>query len=218
MRRPATFAIALTAALLLASPTWAKELKGVEICGAEGCATITDATTIEALAPGRGPATSPPAISSFYTLRWIFDAEGETHSWQIYYMPASGTVRRNGASGRAEWIRLGTDARAAYARATAALAPFLPPELTKVRVGSKVVTGNPGSYLRLYAAGTPFHGRLRRSRWLRIVLESASPSPWTDGASILAYSPRQRLLRRDGHVVRLPLGLARRVRHAAALG
>ena len=36
---------------------------------------------------------------------------------------------------------------------------------------------------------------------------SASPSPWTDGVSVLRYLPRERILDRDGRYVRLPVVL-----------
>ena len=76
---------------------------------------------------------------------------------------------------------------------------------------------NPASYLNLYRLKATPNAYPKRSGWRRIRLHSASPSPWTDGVSVLRYLPRERILDRDGRYVRLTKRLGRALQRAAAL-
>jgi hypothetical protein len=216
VRRVVTYTLTLIAACAFSSAVSAKGPAAVQICGADACTTVRDAAMTHQMAWIGGSGVRSPAASAYYTVRFVA-GEGAQKSQALYYVPSAGAMRRLDQRGAARWEPVNQTARDAYGLATAGLEPFAPPELTAARVGSRVVRGDASSYLRLYAAGTRFRGLVKPSKWLSIVLESAQPSPWTDGTSGLAYSPGLRLLRRDGGVFKLSRPLARRLVRAAAL-
>jgi hypothetical protein len=216
VKRVVTFILTLIAASALSSGASAKGPGAIQLCGATACMTVHDAAMTHQMAWIGGSGVRSPAPSAYYSVRFV-PAEGRPESHPRYYVPSAGAMRRLDERGRAQWEPVNQTARNAYARATAGLEPFAKPELTAARVGSQLVRSDVSSYSRLYTAGTPFRGQMKRSKWLPIVLESAQPSPWTDGASRLAYAPGQRLLRRDGAVFKLSRALASRLLRAAAL-
>jgi hypothetical protein len=211
-----TYALTLIAASTLSSAVSAKGPAAVELCGVDACTTVRDAAMTHQMGWIGGTGVRSPAPSAYYAVRFVAE-EGAQESQALYYVPSAGAMRRLDERGRARWEPVNQTARDAYGRATAGLEPFATPELIAARVGSRVVQGDASSYLRLYTAGTRFRGLMKPSKWLSIVLESAQPSPWTDGASGLAYAPGQRLLRRDGDEFKLSRTLARRLVRAAAL-
>jgi hypothetical protein len=216
VKRVVAYTLMLIVASALSSSVSAKGPAAVEVCGADACTTVRDAAMTHQMAWIGGSGVRSPAPSAYYTVRFVPE-EGPRESHPRYYVPSAGAMRRLDERRRAQWEPVNQTARDAYARATAGLEPFPRPELTAARVGSRVVRGEASSYLRLYTVGMQFRGPMKRSKWLPIVLESAEPSPWTDGASRLAYAPAQRLLRRDGGVFKLSRTLARALARAAAL-
>jgi hypothetical protein len=216
VKRIVASTLTLITASALSSGALAKGPGAIELCGANACTTVRDAAMTHQMAWIGGSGVPSPAPSAYYSVRFIPE-EGRPESHPRYYVPSAGAMRRLDERGRAQWEPVNQTARNAYARATAGIEPFAKPELTAARVGSRLVRGDASSYLRLYTAGSRFRGQMKRSRWLPIVLESAQPSPWTDGASRLAYAPGQRLLRRDGAVFKLSRPLASRLLRAVAL-
>jgi hypothetical protein len=216
VKRVVIFTLALIAASALSSGASAKGPGAIQLCGATACTTVRDAAMTHQMAWIGGSGVPSPAPSAYYSVRFMPE-EGPPESHPRYYVPSAGAMRRLDERGRAQWEPVNQTARNAYARATAGIEPFAKPELTTARVGSRLIRGDANSYLRLYTAGSRFRGKTRQSKWLPIVLESAQPSPWTDGASRLAYAPGQRLLRRDGAVFKLSRALASRLLRAAAL-
>ena len=216
MKRLVAYALILTAAFALLTDVSAKGPMSVQLCGAGGCTTVRDAALTHHMTWMGGSPIRTPAPSVYYTVRFIAE-DGGREAQPRYYVPSAGAMRVLDELGRARWEPVNRTARDAYRDATAGLEPFARPELTAARIGSQVVRGDASSYLRLYTVGNRFRGHTRRLKWLPIVLESAQPSPWTDGASRLAYAPSQRLLRRDGGLYKLSRTLASRLMRATAL-
>jgi hypothetical protein len=97
------------AAVVFALPTGAQakgNLTRLPVCGASGCKTVTDATTIEGLLTfGEYPHAAPPS-ASFYTLtpHW---SDQWPPTWPRYvYVPAAEAVGMAWATGRVEWFRV----------------------------------------------------------------------------------------------------------------
>jgi hypothetical protein len=216
VKRVVTFTLTLIAACALSSSVSAKGPVSVQVCGAGACTTVQDAAMTHQMAWIGGSGIRRPAPSAYYTVRFIAE-EGAHDLRLLYFVPSVGAMRGLDERVPARWEPVNRTALKAYGHATAGLEPFAMPELTTARIGSQVVRGDASSYLRLYTVGTRFRGHIKRSKWLPIVLESAQPSPWTDGTSGLAYSPGQRLLRRDGGFFKLSRPLASRLVRAAAL-
>jgi hypothetical protein len=187
MKRVAVLAALAVGALGLPTGAAAKEIASVEICGHAGCKTVT-----ERVDPGvldGEPYAHPPAASSFYSLRMTAKEGDQTFSWTIYYVPSGASVLRSLAEG---------------------VEPFAKPVVTSARVGKRVAR-DPASYVRLYEIRSAGFRSLGKPDWIRIVLRSPQPSPWTDGRNDPQYSPNTRLLLRDGEYVLLSKPLAKRV-------
>ncbi|MBA3365836.1 MAG: hypothetical protein H0U03_08640 [Actinobacteria bacterium] len=227
-RRIVAAVIGVLLVLGLAAGAFAKELKEVKVCGAVACVVVTDVGTMHKLADATEGSKAPPRASEYYSVSVSVDAGERLHTWHVYYVPSAGLVRaidEHGAAATraavrqatAVWMSVPAATRAAFGQATAGLAPFPKPALTSVRVGARPVTGDPSSYLSLYEVGARYSGSTWKATWHRITLQSETPSPWTDGANKLSYSPNLRLIRRDGHVFRIAKSLSDRLRHGAPL-
>jgi len=214
------FAAAGSAALALAGSAPAKEVSSVQVCGVYACNTITDRATLEQFVEASGSDgsyTGPAAPAEYYVVRVTVDAgEGQQAAWSDYYVPGAHVRRGTNEQGHAQWRRTTKDERAFLDATAAGLAPFPAPDITRARVGRKPAA-DPDSYLSLYRLRVSPYAYPKHPGWRRIRLTSAVPSPWTDGANVLRYLPKERLLDRDGEYVRLPRMLARAVQRAAAL-
>ena len=219
-KRIALLFAAATAALAVAGSAPAKEVSSVQVCGVSACNAITDRATLQQFEESVGADDSyvgPAAPAAYYVVRVTIDAgDGQQVSWSDYYVPAAHVRRGTNERGHAQWWRT-TKAEGALLDATAAgLAPFPVPGVTKATVGRKPAA-EPDSYLSLYRLRVSPYAYPKHAGWRRIRLTSAVPSPWTDGANVLRYLPRERLLYRDGEYVRLSRPVARAMQHAAAL-
>ena len=116
-------ALAAVAFLALPAPAGAKELTRAEVCGASGCATVTDRDALEPLA-GAGTSIPPPATSSFYTVRLTVTAGEERHTWTVLYDPAVGAIRTMDESGAPIWRELSQRPGPSFESAIAAIEPF----------------------------------------------------------------------------------------------
>jgi hypothetical protein len=219
MRIALLCAAAATAALALVAAAPAKEVSSIQICGPEACATVTDRATLAQFEQSAGSydvSVGPAAPAVYYVLRVTYDDGAQQHSWENFYVPAARSLRSVDEAGRAAWRRAPKAQRALLDSIAAGVRPFAVPVVTKATVGRRAAA-NPASYLGLYNLKRSPKAFPRRPGWQRIRLASAAPSPWTDGANVLRYLPKERLLERDGEYVRLPKRLARAVRRAAAL-
>jgi hypothetical protein len=207
MKRVAVLAALAVGALGLPTGAAAKEIASIEICGAAGCKTVTERVDPDVM--DGEPYAHPPAASSFYSLRMTAKEGDKTFSWTIYYVP-SGYLRGIDERGDSNWMKLYPEGAAVLRSLSENVEPFAKPVVTYARVGKRVAR-DPASYLRLYEIRSAGFHSLGRPDWIRIVLRSPQPSPWTDGRNDLQYSPSTRLLLRDGEYVLLSKPLAKRV-------
>jgi hypothetical protein len=220
MVRIALLVAATTAALALAGSSPAKEVSSVELCGPDSCAAVTDREALVRFAEttaGADVATGPAVPSAYYVVRVsIDDGTAEQHHWESFYLPGARVVRSVDEHGRASWRRAPKAERAFLDAMAAGVRAFPEPEVTTASVGKRPVVAA-ATYLGLYRLKRTPRAWPKRRGWQRIRLGSTVGSPWTDGANVLRYLPRERLLERDGEYVRLSKRLARAVRNAAAL-
>jgi hypothetical protein len=91
------------------------------------------------------------------------------------------------------------------------------PRLEAAFVGGRRVIGDPNTYLRLFEIESTGAAANAGSDWVPIELRSARDTPWTNGATYLAYSASENLLQRGPELIRVPGGIARRLDRARAL-
>ena len=223
VKTAASFFVAALAFALLATSAAAKErIKSARVCGASECVTVTDRKKANLLVSFDAPASPPPA-SPFYTVELAMGAEGEIRS-TFYYVPSGGVARPANEPGQAGpslrlWSTVRPKAAALFREVARGLDPFPRPRLSSVQIGSKTVVDGADSYLRLFelpdtsgTGGLP----LAYSAW--IDLRTAQPTPWTDSAHDLSFSPNGGLLARGGQPVRIPEELLADMRAGRPLG
>jgi hypothetical protein len=212
-------ALAALSALVVAGTAPAKEVSSIQLCGPQACNTVTDPETISRFESSTESSTvyaGPAAPGEYYVLRVTVNLGDNSATWENYYIPSARKLRDFTGQGSGIWHRAPGAERAVLDSIAAGLQPYAVPEVTSATVGRKAAA-NPASYLNLYRLKATPNAVARHSGWRRIRLHSASPSPWTDGASILGYQPKDRLLDRDGQYVRLTKRLGRALQRAGAL-
>jgi hypothetical protein len=224
----------LVAALAFAPGGAAKEEpRGVRICGSAACRVVSDRDAVRLMVGAMsGPATglSPSPLAAFFTIDVLASAYGSEWYPRGYFIPATARVRSS-YSHVATWSWAGS-AGPPLRAATLELVPFARPRIARVEVDGRAAR-DPASYERVYtlrgapaldAAGDAapdalWGERLQHLRrdWLPVNLWTARPSPWGDGANFVWLSRRGSVLKRDGELVRIPAGLAERIRRGASL-
>jgi hypothetical protein len=215
MTRTGLALLAAAGTFLLATGAQAKAPPdGIDVCGAGGaCAHLAwgDAEqfwirTHESSGPDRA------APGPFYVLRWHWTPGVEESA---YLVPGSLAVRWNSGNGHAAaWSGIDRSAVDLALRAATGIQPLATPTLTRVTVGGREVRA-PQTYLRLLN-GKPTWS-LVGGRWLSVTFESASPSPWTDGSSIVRLSRTKPYVSIDGWLYKIPKDVAARARRGLAL-
>ena len=120
------------------------------------------------------------------------------------------------------WYTLTRTERALIQLRTANLQPLPQPRLSRVLIGATMAE-DADSYGMLFTVALPVARRgapaFRRllNDWIPIDIETRRPSPWSDSAAEFWIAKGRNRLLRDGQVLLLPHGLARRIRHATSL-
>ena len=217
----------VTTATLFASPALAnaKNISSLKLCGPSACATIDDRATIErwAQANTSDPISTPPLAPYYRFDTTVTGAPGETFengkttvTWSQWWVPSRSAVRGTDESG-VSWSRQSGRSNAIFEDAVRQIDPFPAPTITAATIGGRKVS-DPASYARLFDPRWQLASDWNASDWRRVRLFSAVPSPWTDGKSVLRYSPRKRMLLRDGGLVyQVPRSVARRLAHGRSL-
>ena len=202
--------IAAGAVLLVGAAQAKAPATGVDACGAGGACIHLGANDAEQFWTRAGEVGRPAGAAPFYLLRWHFDAEPEQSA---YYVPARRAVRwlRNTSA----WGAVSPDGVAALAPPLRKLQPYPAPELTRVTIGDRVVS-RPEGYLRLLS-GKP-SVIFPATTWLTVTLRSATPSPWTNGASLIRLGRTAPYVVVDGWTFRIPSTVAKRARRGLPLG
>jgi hypothetical protein len=215
MARTGLALLAVAGTFLLAAGAQAKAPPdGIDVCGAGGaCAHLAwgDAEQFWIRTHESGGADRA-APGPFYVLRWHWTPGVEESA---YLVPGALAVRWNSGEGHpAAWSGIDRSAVDLARRAVAAIEPYATPTLTRVTVGGRAVR-EPQTYLRILS-GRPSWAWIT-GRWLRVTFESASPSPWTDGSSIVRLSRTKPYVSIDGWFYKLPKDVAARARRGLAL-
>jgi hypothetical protein len=215
MARTGLALLAVAGTFLLAAGAQAKAPPdGIDVCGAGGaCAHLAwgDAEQFWIRTHESGGADRA-APGPFYLLRWHWTPGVEESA---YLVPGALAVRWNSGDGHpAAWSGIDRSAVDLARRAAAAIEPYATPTLTRVTVGGRAVR-EPQTYLRILS-GKPSWAWIT-GRWLRVTFESASPSPWTDGSSIVRLSRTKPYVSIDGWFYKLPKDVAARARRGLAL-
>ena len=211
MRRIA-LTIGVLAALVLPSAAAAKGRVDLKVCGVPECRHFvgdparplrTDWPLVMGVVnlPDRFVFVSAPPLAPYYTLR----LDASWYDWSpLSYVPAAGVVQT--VSG---WVRIDRPTAARLREATRGLEPFPVPKLKRVRVNGRPVA-DAAVYAGLFAKLPPSDPPLGGTPGAKIVVESATPDPWTKDAR-LTYYPSRNVLQRDAEVVKVPDALAAQI-------
>lgn len=194
-------ALALLALLSLPGPAVAKGQTSVEVCGPNACEDLGSATQLGDY--GGGATGAMPAAAPFYELRFTTRGHGQSHTWTTWYVPSAKLFAAIDEREGVYWMPLD---KPELAWAAKDIEPFPTPEITAVTIGSRRVTDDPASYLRLLTVETTDrnanpHGL---ADWEPVTFVSKQRSPWTLGQSGLQFSPSRGVLQRGIDLVKLP--------------
>jgi hypothetical protein len=215
MKRLVFALFALLALLAVPAPAMAKELTNVSVCGPDSCQAITGETNLHNFGTGGEPDGSVPAPAPFYEIRYTVDAEGESHQWSSWYVPSAKRLASVDERTGVAWMPLAEPRLDALAKD---VKPFAKPEISSVTIGSRKVTDNPGSYLRLFtveSAGEAVPQGL--ADWQPVVFHAKGRTPWTLDQTSLFFSPSNGMLQRGIEIVRLPSGMSADIRSGESL-
>jgi len=213
MRR---LAVAFIVAGVLTPTAQAQPELRVKLCGASGCEILDPGPISRRLAPWNQPTQSPrveiPPIGPYYELELEIPEGTPGTGW---FVPSHDVLRTDFFSGRLSWIAVPEGTGAAL-QATTSVEPWPAPKLTRVLVGDGEAA-RPAIYADLYddVPEASFTGRAKRT--ISIFLNSARPSPWTDGYVHAEYLPERNILLHDGRWFRLPKRLAVEIERDADL-
>ena len=205
--------LAAAGAILFAGAAQAKAPPdGVDVCGPSACAHLGP-TDAEWLWAGQTAMSSSRTVPGpFYLVRWSWSPGEESTA---YLMLDSAAIRWNGGAGNSSgWSGLSPTTLDLVRGAAAGVRPYPTPTLTRVTVGGLPVA-EPQTYLQLFA-GKPVFKQVG-GRWWTVRLESAAPSPWTDGSLTIRVSRNHPYVAIDGTVFRLPRVIVRQARYGLAL-
>ena len=209
------FAFALLALLAVPAPAMAKELTNVSVCGPDACAAITGETNLHNFGTGGEPDGSVPAPAPFYEIRFTVDAEGESHQWSSWYVPSAKRLASVDERTGVAWAPIDEPRLAVLARS---LKPFARPEINSVTIGTRKVTDNPASYLRLFTVESDGEAVPQGlADWEPVVFQAKGETPWTLDQTSLFYSPSNGMLQRGIEIVKLPGGMATDIRSGDSL-
>lgn len=209
MRLKLVSALVLGVALAAASGAVGKAPPGgVDVCGlGEACVHLAggdaEQVWIRTTNPGGAPAAAP-----YYVVRW--EGLGGRAEGSAYYVPSHAVMRfvyPGNPQTLSSWREVEPGAVAVLRRAVSGLRPLTVAAPTRVTVGGRPVRA-PATYLRLFE-GTHVWS-WPSTRWLRVTLAAAAPSPWTDGFSDVTLATRPGYVSVDGWVYRIPKAVARR--------
>jgi hypothetical protein len=203
-----TLLAASVAALALATAPAGLAKGPVQVCGASGCVDLapeTDAGKWIGNAPGAS-SLAPPAPAPYFAIRFA-----EFGGALSYWIPSASAIRTFQTTS-VVWSAVSPETQAELVRLTSGLQPYAAPRRAVAFVDYDNVKGGGATYLRLFTIGKPVVASPPASTaWLGIWLHGGT-SPWTDGMSSFWISAKGNLLKRDGHVLRIPPAVATRIR------
>lgn len=205
----------LVAFLLFVGSAHAKGLTGIEVCGESDCASAAivgfDKPPLDDASAGQ----LPPAIGPFY--RIVFEVEGRREAmWRVYYEPRSALGAVPTQWGSTMWLRFDRELAPVVKRLAKGVSPYPTPPVRSVTVGGRTVTGDPSSYLQLFARSNRTDRPLSKGK-VAIRIDSPLRNPWTE-QQLLRYYPEENIVQvTPGSFVRLDDALAADVEAAREL-
>lgn len=205
--------IAIAAAAACAVWPGAAAAKGIvtmKICGANGCAAVTNPQTF--WNDGSGGLTFDAPVGPYYRLDIAVGDRGRIAGREtVYWLRGARMTHSAAQSSFDPWVRLTEAQSRRLERAAGALTP-LRPTLRRVTIDGEPVA-DPGSYIRLFGRFTPSYAYAAKdAKTITLVITPAHPNPWLQRQVTLRYRPELRQLERpDYEDVTLPGGLARRL-------
>jgi hypothetical protein len=213
MKRSVVLTLTALAALAAPALAGAKEISKVELCGEDGCRTVTRAATLrDLLGNGESMSTTAAPPGPYYRVTMTARHEGNAETWSIFYVPSGDRL----ALADGQWEQLTSRSAAAYEQATAGLEPHPAPRLERVLINDRAVE-DPESYLVLFTAGTT-DGAVPSSLagWVPVDLRFHGETPWS-GKPYVFFSPSDGLLQRGIEIVRIPDEMAAGIRARESL-
>jgi hypothetical protein len=214
-------ALLISGSLLWAPAAGAKNLAAFKACGPKGCTTVTDRALLRGLFLGiraqrEAPRVSTPRPAPFIRFEyWVRGEKAREPSFVQFYVPSRRVVEVNTGSGLWTWIRPGA-ANVLFRRVSNRVAAFPAPRISSVTIGGKPAS-DPASYIRLFTLGGKPDTLPDKPDWQRIVVRTASSSPWSTTAATLEYSSSTNVLWRGNEFVHVPSEIALRVEARASL-
>ncbi len=190
-------------ALLIPLPSAAKG--PLDICGPAACIQLGDeASAMTFLAPSASINTTGATVPSAYFALRFHATNGSPVG---YWVPSANALDLNGV-----WTAVSPEQAALLQEQTVGLAAYQP-RVDWAWVGSRLVkrTSTASSYLRLYTIGTPLDA-VPSVGFEVIQLISFTESPWYTSGSSLMISRKGAVLLRFGKPLKIPAGIARRIR------
>jgi hypothetical protein len=209
------FAFALLALLAVPAPALAKGPTSATLCGPDGCQGLGDARQLGGY-PDGGPSGEIPAPAPYYELRFTSRGEGEEYTWTTWYVPSAKAFASVDEREGVSWFPMNDPKLAWHA---ARLEPFPTPEITAVTIGSRRVTDDPASFLRLFTVQTTDPNAYPEgvADWQQVTFVSKQESPWTLAQSNIHFSPSNGMLQRGIEVLKLPDEMAADLRSGEPL-
>ena len=205
-------------ALVVPAQAMAKEPKELRVCGPASCGVTQDRALLANVGDGgNGARVATPGLRPYYKLKFILDVpdDAATESFEIYYLPDLGVIASPDELGRVRWTPVTREFRTLVTRLSQGVQPYGKPTITKVKIGSRVVSA-PATYERLLTIrGKP--ARRVAHDWRYVSITTDQPSPWSDW-QLLKFSAKRGYLYRDQHSLVLPKYVAAQVKAGRTLG
>jgi hypothetical protein len=214
MKKIALVALAAAGLLVTAGAAQAKEVMGLKVCGASGCAQA-DPDTLH----GWWGSSEPEQVSStspadYYNVQLAIGDGGTVRATEpAFYLPGLDLMRFRETESESWWKLLPNQSD--VMRSLVGDVDAFTPELTSVIVKGKKVT-DPNSYLRLFGK-LPWAYSYPKDPGVKIVVRSPRANPWMDRLERMSYVPKRRILVRHDGAFRLTKAMGRRIMHRASL-
>lgn len=193
-------ALALLVPLAVPAPAAAKGRTTAVLCGPEACKSLGNSQPLNDFG---GPLGEMPAPAPYYELRLTTEGHGEKYTWTTWYVPSAKMFASLDEREGVYWMQFGGPELTTL---RGRVKPFPTPEITAVTIGSRRVTDNPASYLKLFTVQTADAGAYPQgvADWEQVTFISKQKSPWTLAQSSIHFSPSNGMLQRGIEVLKLP--------------
>ncbi len=125
MQRTLLLAAVAALALAAAPAAMAKEITKAQVCGPDGCTTVTDHASLTALGNG-GPPRTPPTAAPYYDVRLTVDEGDQDFRFSFTAVPERHAQRADDGT----WMEMPPDVTALVRKYAAGRRPYPAGEMT----------------------------------------------------------------------------------------